>query len=342
MANKDLLFMKRAFKLARLGLGKVAPNPMVGCVIVKNEKIIGEGFHQAFGSAHAEVNAIKNASTKIAGSTIYVTLEPCAHYGKTPPCTDLLIAQKVAKVVVALQDPFAAVNGAGIQCLKEAGIQVEINCMQEEGHHINRRFLTSVSKGKPYIILKWAQTQDHFIAKNDFNSKWISNSLSRQLVHKWRSEEEGILVGYNTAKYDNPELSTRNWQGPNSIRIVIDPKNELNETLHLFDGKQATIVFTQFPKKNKKNLTYYNLDSKDPISTILDRLHQLKMQSLLVEGGAQTIKKFIDLNLWDEARVFTCPQKFFNGIRAPIIEALPHHQSQVSNDILTTYYNEHK
>ena len=341
MANEDVVFMKRAFKLALLGMGKVAPNPLVGCVIVKNGKIIGEGFHQAFGSAHAEVNAIKNASTKVEGSTVYVTLEPCAHYGKTPPCSDLLIAKKVAKVVVASQDPFAAVNGAGIQRLKEAGIQVEINCMRDEGQHINRRFLTSVSKGKPYIILKWAQTQDHFVAKTDFSSKWISNSLSRQLVHKWRSEEKGILIGYNTAKHDNPKLSTRNWQGPSPIRIVIDPKNELNETLHLFDGTQATIVFTQFPKKNRKNVNYYNFDSKDPISTILDQLYQLKMQSLLVEGGTQTIKKFLDLNLWDEARVFTCPQNFLHGIRAPKIETLPHKQIQVSNDILTTYYNEH-
>ncbi len=341
MTNKDVLFMQRAFKLALLGASKVAPNPMVGCVIVKNGKIIGEGFHQAFGSAHAEVNAIKNASKKVAGSTVYITLEPCVHYGKTPPCADLLIAQKVAKVVVASRDPFAAVNGAGIQRLKKAGIQVEINCMQKEGHHINRRFLTSVSKGKPYIILKWAQTQDHFVAKTDFNSKWISNPLSRQLVHKWRSEEMGILIGYNTAKHDNPKLSARNWQGSSPTRIVIDPKNELNETLHLFDGTQATLVFTRFPKINRKNITYYNFNSKDPIAAILDQLHQLKIQSLLVEGGTKTIKKFLDLNLWDEARVFTCTRKFFKGIHAPIIEALPHHQVQISNDILTIYYNEH-
>ncbi len=341
MTNEDVLFMKRAFKLALLGMGKVAPNPLVGCVIVKNGKIIGEGFHQAYGSAHAEVNALKNASSEVAGSTVYVTLEPCAHYGKTPPCSDLLISKKVAKVVIASKDPFAAVNGAGIQRLKEAGIQVEINCMQEEGQHLNRRFLTSVSKGKPYIILKWAQTQDHFIAKTDFNSKWISNSQSRQLVHKWRSEEKGILIGYNTAKHDNPKLSTRNWQGPSPIRIVIDPKNELSETLHLFDGTQATIIFTKSSKKNRKNVTYYNFDSKKPISDILNQLHKLKIQSLLVEGGTQTINKFLTLNLWDEARVFTCPQKFFKGIRAPIIKALPHHQIQVSNDNLAIYYNEH-
>ena len=232
--------MKRAFELAILGRGKVAPNPLVGCVIVKNKKIIGEGFHQAYGAAHAEVNAIKNATTEIAGGTAYVTLEPCAHHGKTPPCADLLITQKVAKVVIASQDPFEAVNGAGIKRLKAAGIKVKIGCMQEEEHYLNRRFLTFISKSRPYIILKWAQTQDHFIARTDFNSKWISNPLSRQMVHKWRSEEMAILVGYNTAKHDNPRLTTRDWQGSNPIRIVIDPRNQLNKVLNVFDGTQPT------------------------------------------------------------------------------------------------------
>ena len=341
MSDKDVLFMKRAFELAMLGRGKVAPNPLVGCVIVKNEKIIGEGFHQAYGAAHAEVNAIKNATTEIAGATVYVTLEPCAHYGKTPPCADLLIAKKVARVVMASQDPFEAVNGAGIKRLKAAGIQVEIGCMQEEGHHVNRRFFTSTSKNRPYIILKWAQTQDHFVARTDFNSKWISNPLSRQLVHKWRSEEMGILVGYNTAKHDNPRLTTRDWQGSNPTRIVIDPRNELNEALHLFDGTQKTLVFTQFPKKSRKNITYHTLNSADPITAILDQLHQLNIQSILVEGGTHTIEKFLSLKLWDEARIFTSPQKFSRGIQAPKMVALPHQSTQISNDTLTTYYNEH-
>ena len=341
MSDSDVLFMKRAFELALLGTGKVAPNPLVGCVIVKNGKIIGEGFHQAFGLAHAEVNAISNAMNEVEGATVYVTLEPCAHYGKTPPCADLLIAEKVAKVVVASQDPFEAVNGAGIKRLKAAGIQVELGFMQKEEHHINRRFLTSISKGRPYIILKWAQTKDHFVAKTDFSSKWISNSLSRQLVHKWRSEEMGILVGFNAAKHDNPKLTSRDWHGPNPTRIVIDPLNGLDETLHLFDEAQKTLVFTQSPKKNRKNIVYHTLDSANPITNILDQLHQLNMQSLLVEGGTNTIEKFLNLNLWDEARVFTNPQKFYKGIQAPKIEALPHHQTQVSNDTLATYYNEH-
>jgi len=341
MSDKDVFYMKRAFELAVLGRGKVAPNPLVGCVIVKNKKIIGEGFHQAYGAAHAEVNAIKNATTEIAGGTAYVTLEPCAHHGKTPPCADLLITQKVAKVVIASQDPFEAVNGAGIKRLKAAGIKVKIGCMQEEEHYLNRRFLTFISKSRPYIILKWAQTQDHFIARTDFNSKWISNPLSRQIVHKWRSEEMAILVGYNTAKHDNPRLTTRDWQGSNPIRIVIDPRNQLNKVLNVFDGTQPTHVFTQIPEKNKKNVTYHTLDSADPITVILDQLHQLNIQSILVEGGTHTIEKFISLNLWDEARVFTSPQKFYKGISAPKMEALPHDHTQISNDTLTTYYNEH-
>ena len=210
----------------------------VGAVLVKDGLLIAKAHNQPISTndatAHAEIQVLRKAGIKLQNyrltdSTLYVTLEPCAHYGKTPPCADLLIAKKVARVVMASQDPFDAVNGAGIKRLKAAGIQVEIGCMKKEGHHVNRRFFTSTSKNRPYIILKWAQTQDHFVARTDFNSKWISNPLSRQLVHKWRSEEMGILVGYNTAKHDNPRLTTRDWQGSNPTRIVIDPRNELNE-----------------------------------------------------------------------------------------------------------------
>jgi diaminohydroxyphosphoribosylaminopyrimidine deaminase/5-amino-6-(5-phosphoribosylamino)uracil reductase len=224
--------MSRALELARLGFGKVSPNPMVGCIIVCEGKIIGEGFHQQYGGPHAEVNAIHSVKDKtlLKQSTVYVTLEPCAHYGKTPPCAKLLVEHLVKKVIISNVDPNPLVSGKGIEILRSAGIEVETGLLEQEGLELNKRFFKSIRENAPYIILKWAQTADGFIARDDFDSKWISNKISRKLVHKWRSEEDAILVGKNTAKYDNPTLNVRDWVGKDPLRIVIDHELVLDQT----------------------------------------------------------------------------------------------------------------
>jgi diaminohydroxyphosphoribosylaminopyrimidine deaminase / 5-amino-6-(5-phosphoribosylamino)uracil reductase len=245
--DMEILFMQRALDLAALGRGTVSPNPMVGCVIVHQNKIIGEGYHQQYGGAHAEPNAINSVRDKdlLSQSTLYVTLEPCAHWGKTPPCANLLIEMKVRKVVIATKDANPEVGGKGIYLLKEAGIEVITGVLEDQARELNKRFFTSMEKQRPYVILKWAQTRDGFIARENFDSKWISNSYSRQLVHKWRSEEDAIMVGTQTARYDNPMLNVRDWTGRNPLRIVLDRHMSLKSELHLFDGSQPTLRYNQ-------------------------------------------------------------------------------------------------
>ncbi len=236
----DELFMQRAIELAQLGIGAVSPNPRVGCLVVHDNKIIGEGWHQKFGEAHAEVNAINSVKdlSLLKESTIYVNLEPCSHEGKTPPCSDLLIKHQVKKVVIANTDTNPLVAGRGVEKLKKAGIAIMTGVLEKEGRELNRRFFTFMEKKRPYIILKWAQTSDGFIAQKNFESKWITNELSRQLVHRWRSEEDAVLVGTRTASHDNPSLTVRDWSGRNPTRIVIDRFLRLNDKLQLFDKKE--------------------------------------------------------------------------------------------------------
>lgn len=341
MKVSDEQYMQRALELAELGRGKVSPNPMVGCVIVHNNQIIGEGYHQKYGTEHAEVNAINAVEHQelLPEATVYVTLEPCAHFGKTPPCASLLIEKKVRKVVIAAFDSNPLVGGKGIELLKNAGIEVELGVLEQQARNQNKRFYTQIEKNRPYVILKWAQTADGFVARSDYSSKWISNARSRQLVHKWRAEEDSILVGKNTAKYDDPTLNVREWVGKDPLRVVIDSHLELPETLKLFDKSIPTICFNIHKNEIKENVEYVKLESGFSIQEMLDELHRRKVQSLIVEGGSFLLSKFMESELWDEARVFTSQNRFEEGIKAPTL-SLPHSEIvSVAGDTLQIYYN---
>jgi diaminohydroxyphosphoribosylaminopyrimidine deaminase / 5-amino-6-(5-phosphoribosylamino)uracil reductase len=331
----DEQYMSRAMQLAQQGLQFVSPNPMVGCVIVHQGKIIGEGYHERFGEAHAEVNAINSVEDQslLEESTAYVTLEPCSHFGKTPPCADLLIAKKIKKVFVSNLDPNPKVAGKGIQKLKDAGIEVHKGLLQDEGAEINKRFFTFHTKQRPYVILKWAQTADGFVARENFDSKWISGSLSRQLVHKWRGEEDAIMVGTNTAKYDNPSLTVRDWQGKNPIRIVIDRNLVLSNELQLFDGSVPTIVLTEKQSESNDAVKYIRLDELNP-QNILEAIYAMGVQSVFIEGGAALLESFVDAGCWDEARIFTSKTIFGKGIAAPKVRGEAVSKERVGDDEL--------
>lgn len=313
--------MKRAIELAYLGLGKVSPNPMVGCVIVKDGLIIGEGWHQEFGGPHAEVNAVHTVLSrdKIAGSDVYVSLEPCSHHGKTPPCADLLIDLGVQNVYVSNLDINPVVKGKGIKKLKEASINVTINVCMEEGRMLNKRFFIYHTKKRPYIILKWAQTADRFIARKNHESKWISNEYSRQLVHKWRSEEDAIMVGANTVMYDNPRLNVRDWPGPvrQPVRIVIDPNLRIPPDRALYDGSQNTIVYNIKKTGFQSGAEWVKVQKTILLEEIMSDLYQREILSVIVEGGSHLIQSLITQGLWDEARIFISEQSFGEGIKAP-------------------------
>ncbi len=312
-------YMQRAIELARLGLGNVSPNPMVGCVVVHEDKIIGEGFHRQYGGPHAEVYAVESVQQRnlLSESTVYVNLEPCAHYGKTPPCANLLVASGVKKVIIANVDPNPRVAGKGVEILKNAGVEVEVGIMANEGLDLNRRFFKYINQKKPYVILKWAETADGFIARPDYTSKWISNDYSRKLVHKWRTEESAVLVGRNTAQHDNPTLNARHWPGKNPLRIVLDRNMQLSHTLHLFSGELPTICYNTQTSSDEPNLDFVKLPAEDFLSNVLEDLYARNIQSLIVEGGAATLQSFIDEGLWDEARVFQSSVCFGDGIVAP-------------------------
>lgn len=341
MMEVDQRFMQRALELAAMGLGCVSPNPMVGCVIVHDDQIIGEGYHQKYGEAHAEVNAINSVKDQnlLQNATAYVTLEPCAHWGKTPPCADLLVKKKLARVVIAAVDSNALVEGKGIKILQDAGIEVIKGILEKEARIQNRRFFTQVEKNRPYVILKWAQTADGFVARSDFSSKWISNSASRQLVHKWRAEEDGILVGKNTARYDDPSLTVREWVGENPIRLVIDSRLELPQTLKLFDQSIPTICFNIGKSEKRKNLEFVRLVKGFTVLELLNALFERNIQSIIVEGGGYLLSKFIEAELWDEARVFTSQNNFESGISAPKMIQTPAESYPIQDDLLQLYYH---
>ncbi len=347
MSKQDELFMQRALQLAGYGKSMVSPNPMVGCVIVYDGKIIGEGWHQKAGEPHAEVLAIRSVKDEglLKLATAYVTLEPCAHYGKTPPCAELLVEKQLKKVVIGALDPNPLVAGKGIEILKNAGIEVETAVLEKECIEINKTFFTFMQKKRPYIILKWAQTSDGFIARKDFDSKWISNPLSRQLVHKWRTEIDAILVGKNTVQYDDPQLTARDWAGKNPVRIVIDYNLVLNEDLKIFDGEQKTILFhSQDKKVERQGVESVKLNQDKFLEDMMNYLHQEKIHSVLVEGGAQTVQSFIDAGFWDEARIFTAPVSFKKGIKAAELkkhQLVSQENIQDNNqiDVLSIYQN---
>ena len=337
--------MTRCIELAQLGAGKVAPNPMVGCVIVFNGKIIGEGFHRKYGEAHAEVNAINSVKNHelLKESTLFVTLEPCAHFGLTPPCSDLIVEKQIPKVIIGAADSFSEVAGKGVEKLKKAGVQVEVGILEKECREINKRFFTFHEKGRPYIILKWAQTKDEFIdverTSEDYGEPtWITGDLALRLVHKIRSEEDAILVGRETAKKDNPSLSVRHWTGRNPLRLVIDRQLQLQENLNLFDGSEKTIIFNTLKNEERKNLRYVKTDdTKNTIPQILSELHQQKILSVIVEGGKQLLESFIELELWDEAHIFIGNKFFGSGVHAPKINGKLIASEHLDNDQLCVF-----
>lgn len=336
----DELYMLRALELAELGRGNVSPNPLVGCVIVKDNLVIGEGWHKKYGGPHAEVNAIEAVQNKelLKGAVLYVNLEPCAHFGKTPPCADLIIKYPFKKVVIANTDPNPKVSGKGIQKLIDAGIEVVSGVLEKRGEILNRRFFTFISKERPYVILKWAQTADGFIAKEDYDSKWISNPFSRQLVHKWRAEEDAILVGTNTANFDNPKLTVRDWTGKSPLRIVIDKYLNLKRDLHLFDGSTMTLCYNFMKDEKQENLEHIKADpAKDIISFILQNLQERNIQSVIVEGGSQLLMSFIKEHSWDEARIFKSNKNFYAGIPAPSLKGEVTNKEYVFEDELWFY-----
>lgn len=323
--STPLIFMHRCLELALLGMGDVAPNPMVGCVIVHNGIIIGEGYHQKYGEPHAEVNAIHSVQNQelLAHSVLYVSLEPCAHFGKTPPCSDLIVESRIPHVVIGTSDPFARVAGKGIERMQKAGIQVEVGILEKECRELNRRFFTFHEKKRPYILLKWAQTLDGFIDTDRSETRhqsWITNALAKRLVHKQRSEESAILIGTNTAEFDNPALTVREWTGNQPVRLVIDRSGRLDAGLHIFDQKAPTWVFTTMEKPEQENLKFIPLGSdQDILNQMLADLYHRDILSVIVEGGGKLLSSFLDAGLWDEAFVYTGNQFFGKGVAAPNI-----------------------
>ena len=342
------IYMRRCLELAQLGLGNVSPNPMVGAVIVYADKIIGEGYHQKYGEAHAEVNAVNQVINNFSNyaelfrqSTIYVSLEPCAHYGKTPPCADLIIKHQIPKVVVGCRDPFEQVNGKGIEKLQAAGVEVISGILEEECKWLNRRFFTRVQKHRPYIILKWAQTADGFFAPADSTQLWITGLESRKLVHQWRGEEDAILVGTNTVAIDNPQLNVRYGKGKLPKRIVIDRRLKLSRDLNVFDQSVETLVFNEIKMEFDGKTKYIALEDFDRFvpQYILYQLYLQDIQSVIIEGGAKTLNSFIDAGLWDEARIFTGETVLNNGIKAPEVNGVIADEVLSGTDLLKILYN---
>jgi diaminohydroxyphosphoribosylaminopyrimidine deaminase/5-amino-6-(5-phosphoribosylamino)uracil reductase len=343
----DELYMKRCLELASKGAGQVAPNPMVGAVLVYEDRIIGEGWHMKYGNAHAEANCIASVkeadSIFIPKSTLYVSLEPCAHHGKTPPCADLIIKHKIPVVVIGCRDPFPLVNGKGIEKLISADVLVKQDVLKDECIELNRRFFTFHEKKRPYIILKWAQTADHFIAATNDERLLISNESSNSLVHRWRSEEAAVMIGTNTAMLDDPLLTNRLWPGSSPTRIVIDLDLKLPSSLRVFNDQAPTIVVNHLRDEVDRNITYIKFDSPKPFLTLLCTvLHEMNIQSIIVEGGAKLLQSFIDEDLWDEARVITNTQmKISMGLSAPILPNKKLQQSiKLASDTIDTWRRE--
>jgi len=319
-------YMHRCIQLAKLGAGYVASNPMVGAVLVHNDRVIGEGFHKLYGQAHAEVNCIASVPEAdrplIAHSTLYVSLEPCSHFGKTPPCASLVIEHKIPRVVVGCTDPFPQVRGKGIALLREAGIEVTTGVLEQECIELNKRFFTFQLQHRPYIVLKWAQSANGRMARTDRARFGISNDVSRREVHKWRSEEAAILVGTNTAFFDDPELTNRFWHGPQPTRLIVDMELRLPSSLKLFNRQVRTIVFNTIKHEEDGQLIYYQVTNDvSLVHQMVHALYQLKIQSVLVEGGAMLLQSFIDEHMWDEIRIITNEELVMpDGIAAPFFE----------------------
>lgn len=343
--NADEHFMKRCLQLARNGQGTTYPNPMVGCVIVHEGSVLGEGWHEKAGAPHAEVNAINQVRDKslLRESTLYVNLEPCSHFGRTPPCANLIVKHKIPRVVIGSQDPNEKVAGKGIATLQESNTEVLLNVLEAACDELNKRFFTYHRNKRPFVILKWAQTNDGFIAPPIRKARepvWITSKASRQRVHKLRAQEQAILVGTKTALEDNPSLTTRDWQGGNPLRIVLDRDNKLPEDLCLKDGLTPTLIYTSEKVQDQPTLKFEQIDfDEDILPQIFESLYNLGIQSLVVEGGAKTLESFITANLWDEAYIFTGADTFKEGIRAPEIHGALTSEETIGRDLLQIYKN---
>ncbi len=347
----DEKYINRCLQLAKKGLATVAPNPMVGCVIVYNNKIIGEGWHQKYGEAHAETNAINSVKDKslLSKSTLYVNLEPCAHFGKTPPCTDIIIKCKIPKVVIGCIDVFSSVNGKGIKKLRRTGCEVKVNVLEKECKELNKRFFVYHKYQRPYITLKYATSQDGFLDTvrivDDIEQakvNWISNEYSRQLAHKYRTQESAILVGTNTVLNDNPKLNVRDWYGNNPIRVILDRELKIPTHYKVYNSSVKTMFFTAYEKENRENIVFEIVDFSDEniLEFILNKLYHYGIQSLIVEGGAKVLNSFVSKGLWDCAKVFVSQMKFYEGLKVPQIHSsFLVDRISIENDVL--YYYKH-
>jgi diaminohydroxyphosphoribosylaminopyrimidine deaminase/5-amino-6-(5-phosphoribosylamino)uracil reductase len=347
MTDIDIKFMQRCLDLAALGKGHTSPNPMVGSVIVFEDKIIGEGYHKKCGEAHAEVNAVNSVKNKelLSKSTLYVNLEPCAHVGRTPACSRLIIDLKIPRVVVGTTDNYEKVSGKGIKMLRNAGVDVKVGVLEKECLKLNRRFFISNKKKRPFIILKWAQTIDGFIdfkrsPETPVQPNWITDDFAKILVHKWRSEEDSIMIGTNTAEKDNPSLNVRDWEGKNPVRIVIDKNLRLNSNLAVFDNKSKTIVFSEKKRESFLNTEYIQIKfDRYFLKNIFEILFEKEIRSVIIEGGAILLNSLIAEGLWDEARVFVGEKLFFEGVEAPKIYKKPNFILNFDKNKLLTFMN---
>jgi len=326
----ELKYMFRCLQLAQYGVGYVAPNPMVGAVLVYDDRIIGEGYHHHFGEAHAEPNAINSVKQPelLQDATLYVSLEPCSHYGKTPPCADLIVNSGISRVVIGTLDPNPKVSGRGVEVLQEAGIEVLVGVMEKECRELNKRFFIFQEQKRPYILLKWAQTQDGFMDRkrrdNTESPLQISNTITKQMTHKMRSENQAILVGVNTVLLDNPSLTVRDWTGKSPVRIAIDRQGRIPTNFNLMDGSVRTIIFTEILRKNEHNLEFIKINfDEHALPNILQNLFEQNIHSVMVEGGASILNIFIEAGLWDEANIEVSPLRIADGVKAPVLNLLP-------------------
>ena len=326
----ELKYMSRCLQLAQYGVGYVAPNPMVGAVLVYDDRIIGEGYHHHFGEAHAEPNAINSVKQPelLQDATLYVSLEPCSHYGKTPPCADLIVNSGISRVVIGTLDPNPKVSGRGVEVLQEAGIEVLVGVMEKECRELNKRFFIFQEQKRPYILLKWAQTQDGFMDRkrrdNTESPLQISNTITKQMTHKMRSENQAILVGVNTVLLDNPSLTVRDWTGKSPVRIAIDRQGRIPTNFNLMDGGVRTIIFTEILRKNEHNLEFIKINfDEHALPNILQNLFEQNIHSVMVEGGASILNIFIKAGLWDEANIEVSPLRIADGVKAPVLNLLP-------------------
>ncbi len=335
----DAAFMERCLFLAKKGLGNTYPNPLVGCVIVCEGKIIAEGWHKKAGANHAEREAILKVKDQslLSKSSLFVNLEPCDHYGKTPPCTDLILEMKIPRVIIGCLDQNKRVLGKGLKKLKQAGCEVKIGVLKSKCKKLNRRFFSFHQKKRPYVILKWAESLDGFIApKENLKKYWLTNPLSKQLVHQWRSQEQSIMIGVQTVLDDNPKLDTRLWNGKNPVPVVIDPSQKLSKIDGNFNLMKKKFITIKNQNRNK---------NKDQLSIkaqeILDQLFNNSLQSVIIEGGTKTLQNFIDAELWDEVRIFVTKEKLISGLKGPVFKRnANYNSSKISEDTLLTYHKD--